>query len=169
MMEKRILVHFFFALLLWCGWTQTTTPTVMCVCRCCYQGDCTPLTNVSWSLSSCAQCSTSLCNNYIVSDSARIKTAQLFDSLSGNIPPQAKQSMTVDVCEVITVLETATCTGSACKRSTNLQAECYDRDAPLMKYTVQVFVWVTTVAVVFGFVKNYIPALHAINAKFFNY
>lgn len=148
---------------------ESTTSSIVCVCRCCYQGDCKALSNVSWKLDSCTSCTTSLCNTYIASDAVRSKTARLFESLENSVPAAAKADATVDVCEVITVLETATCTGSNCKRTTNLQAECYNRESPIMKYTILTFTFLLVFGTVFGFVKNYIPALQEFNAKYFNY
>jgi hypothetical protein len=89
--------------------------------------------------------------------------------LENNVPAAAKTDLTVDVCEVISVLETATCSGTSCKRSTNLKAECYNRNTPLIKYTIQAFVFLLVTGVIFGFVKNHIPALQDFNARYFNY
>jgi hypothetical protein len=85
------------------------------------------------------------------------------------VPEAAASKEEVDVCEIITVLEVATCAGAQCKRSTNLKAECYNRDAPLMKYTIQVFVFIFFAGIFFGLIKNHIPAFQEINAKYFNY
>lgn len=142
---------------------------ILCTCRCCYQGDCTALVNVSWDVDSCDACSTTLCNQYIASSEVKQKTARLFESLQNDVPAAAKTDLQVDVCEVITVLETATCSGGQCKRSTNMRAECYNRNAPLMKYMIQSFVGILIGGVVFGFVKNYIPALQGLNTRYFNY
>lgn len=146
-----------------------TSDSVICVCRCCYQGNCNSLSNVSWAVDSCSSCQTSMCNEYIASSVVRSKTARLFESLENNVPAGAKADLVVDVCEVITVLETATCTGSSCKRSTNLKAECYNRNTPLIKYTIQCFVFILITGVLFGFVKNFLPALQDLNTKYFNY
>lgn len=143
--------------------------SIMCVCRCCYQGDCAPISNASWTVSSCSDCKTSLCNAYVASSAARTKAARLFDSLESSVPEAAVSKEEVDVCEIVTVLEVATCSGAQCKRSTNLKAECYNRDAPLMKYTIQVFVFIFFAGTFFGLIKNHIPAFQEINAKYFNY
>mmetsp|Transcript_59378 Transcript_59378/g.68782 ORF Transcript_59378/g.68782 Transcript_59378/m.68782 type:complete len:176 (-) Transcript_59378:18-545(-) len=148
---------------------STSSSSIVCVCRCCYQGSCNSLSNVSWTLDTCSSCSTSLCNAYIASDAVRSKTARIFESLENNVPAAARADLTVDVCEVVTVLETATCTGTQCKRTTSLQAECYNRESPFMKYAILTFTFFLVFGTVFGFVKNYIPALQEFNAKYFNY
>lgn len=148
---------------------EEESASIVCVCRCCYQGDCTTLRNVSWTLDSCTACTTKRCNEYIAGGEIRAKTARLFESLENNVPAAAKADLVVDVCEVITVLETATCSGTQCKRSTNLQAECYNRNSPIMKYTIISFVFFIVTGTVFGFIKNHIPALQEFNAKYFNY
>lgn len=145
------------------------TVSVMCVCRCCYQGDCAPMSNASWKVESCSDCKTSLCNTYVASSEARSKAARLFDSLESTVPEAAVEGTDVDVCQIVTVLEVATCSGSRCKRSTNLKAECYNRDAPIMKYSIQAFVAICIVATFIGLIKNHIPAFQEFNAKYFNY
>lgn len=157
-----------FAVLCLASWVQASGD-ILCTCRCCYQGDCSALVNVSWDVDSCDACSTTLCNQYIASSAVKKKTARLFESLQNDVPVGAKSDLQVDVCEVITVLETATCSGSQCKRSTNMRAECYNRNGPIMKYMIQAFVAILVGGVMFGFVKNHIPALQELNIRYFNY
>ncbi|KAG5490061.1 hypothetical protein JKF63_00180 [Porcisia hertigi] len=141
---------------------------IVCTCRCCYQGGCSPLANVSWTVSSCSDCSTKMCNDYISSPQVRSQTARIFDVIEGE-PPLRNDTVVVHECEVIAVLEAATCTVKSCKRTSTIKAECYDRNAPLIKYSIISFVLFTIFAVIFGIIKNYIPALQSLNEKYFNY
>ncbi|RNE97875.1 endochitinase [Trypanosoma rangeli] len=144
------------------------TSSIVCTCRCCYQGGCRPMPNVSWVVSSCEQCSTAVCNAHIRSEEVRRETARLFEGIESDeaFPSVAGH---LDECKVISVLEAATCSSRNCKRTTTIKAECYNRDAPLIKCSIISFVGVTAVAIVFGLVKNHIPALQGLNEKHFNY
>lgn len=77
--------------------------------------------------------------------------------------------VTLQECEVIAVLEAATCTTKSCKRTSTIKAECYNRDAPLIKYSIISLVAITVWSVIFGLIKNYIPAFQSFNEKYFNY
>ncbi|CAG9583711.1 putative endochitinase [Leishmania major strain Friedlin] len=140
---------------------------IVCTCRCCYQGGCSPLTNVSWTVSSCSECSTKMCNEYISSQQVRADTARLFEGIQGEKP--LNDTVVVQECEVIAVLEAATCTTKSCKRTSTIKAECYDRNAPLIKYSIISFVLLTIFAVILGIIKNYIPVFQSLNEKYFNY
>ncbi|GET93257.1 endochitinase, putative [Leishmania tarentolae] len=140
---------------------------IVCTCRCCYQGGCSPLTNVSWTVNSCSECSTKMCNDYISSQQVRADTARLFEGIRGEKPLNG--TVVVQECEVIAVLEAATCTTKSCKRTSTIKAECYDRNAPLIKYSILSFVLLTIFAVILGIIKNYIPAFQSLNEKYFNY
>ncbi|EPY28543.1 endochitinase [Strigomonas culicis] len=140
----------------------------VCTCRCCYQGGCSELNNVSWVVDSCADCTNKLCNDYIRSSKVRTELARIFESISGDATDTAVSTL-VQECEVISVLEAATCTGKMCKRTSTIKAECYNRNAPLMKYSIISFVMATVAAVLFGLMKNYIPAFQTLNEKYFNY
>ncbi|KAK7199902.1 endochitinase [Novymonas esmeraldas] len=141
---------------------------IVCTCRCCYQGGCSQLKNVSWTVSSCNDCSTKMCNTYIASEQVRAETARLFEGIRGD-HPLTNGAVVVQECEVIAVLEAATCTTKSCKRTSTIKAECYDRNGPLIKYSIISFVLLTIFAVVFGIIKNYIPAFQSLNEKYFNY
>jgi hypothetical protein len=111
-----------------------------------------------------------MCRDYISSPSIRTKTARVFESLESTVPQAAQGSIRVDVCEVISVLEAATCTAeTGCKRTTDVKSDCFNQNAPLMKYTIQSFVCISVLAIAFGFVKNHIPSLQELNNRFFNY
>lgn len=142
---------------------------LICTCRCCYQGGCTMMTNVSWVVSSCSECTTKVCTDYIVSPEVRAETARLFEGIQGETIWATGEDVVIDECQVISVLEAATCTSKTCKRTTTIEAECYNRDAPLIKFSIVSFVLVTLVALVFGAIKNSIPAFHSFNEKYFNY
>ena len=149
---------------------QTADGSIVCLCRCCYLGDCTPLMNASWPVNTCTDCTNQMCQDYITSTSIRVKTARIFESLQSAVPQAAQSSLRVDVCEVISVLEAATCTASTgCKRTTDVKGECYNQNAPLIKYTIQSFAAISFIAVIFGFVKNHIPSLQELNNRYFNY
>ncbi|EPY39370.1 endochitinase [Angomonas deanei] len=141
--------------------------SIVCTCRCCYQGGCSALPNVKWVVSSCSECSTKMCNEYITSSEVRAETARLFEGIQGD-EPLSNGNIVVQECQVISVLEAATCAGWWCKRTTTIKAECYNRDAPLIKYTIVSFVLTTIAVIVFGMIKNYIPALQTINERYFN-
>ncbi|PWV11644.1 putative endochitinase [Trypanosoma cruzi] len=144
------------------------TSSIVCTCRCCYQGGCSPMPNITWVVSTCDRCSTAVCNEYIRSKEVRIETARLFEGIESDEPlPSIEEQL--NECKVISVLEAATCSGRNCKRTTTIKAECYNRDAPLIKYSIISFVSVTALAIVFGLIKNHIPALHGLNEKYFNY
>lgn len=149
-------------------WSAQSTSPITCTCRCCYQGGCNAITNVSWTVDSCGDCSTKLCNEYIASKEVRFATARLFDGIQGDNALGAAE-VVVEECEVIAVLEAATCTAKSCKRTSTIKAECYDRNAPLIKYSIISFVLLTIFAMVFGIIKNYIPAFQSLNEKYFNY
>ncbi|KPA80120.1 putative endochitinase [Leptomonas pyrrhocoris] len=142
--------------------------SIICTCRCCYQGGCSAITNVSWSVERCSGCTTKDCNDYISSQAVRAETARLFEGIQGE-KPLTSGAVVVEECAVIAVLEAATCTTKSCKRTSTIKAECYDRNAPLTKYSVIFFVLFTIFAVVFGIIKNYIPAFQSLNEKYFNY
>lgn len=153
-----------------CFAQQDPTVQTLCVCKCCYLGACNPMEGASWLMSSCSNCTSDQCNNYIQSAELRGKTTRTFELLQEGIPSVAKTGVTIDVCQVISVLEIATCpkTGS-CKRVTDVKADCFDRNAPINKYSIFLFLLVTIVCVIFGFIRNHIPALQDLNAKYFNY
>ncbi|CAJ1036099.1 hypothetical protein, conserved [Leishmania lindenbergi] len=141
--------------------------SIVCTCRCCYQGGCSALTNVSWVISSCNECTTKMCNDYISHQHVREETARLFEGIQGKRPFNG--TVVVQECKVIAVLEESTCTEKSCKRTSTIKAECYDRNAPLIKYSIISFVLITIFAVIFGIIKNHIPALQSLNEKYFNY
>lgn len=95
--------------------------------------------------------------------------AQIFETLQDGVPAGARAGLSVDTCEVISVLEAATCEGDGCRTSTNLKADCFDRNEAAHKYAILAFVSIAMFGVVFGFVKNHLPALQGFNAKYFNY
>lgn len=142
---------------------------LICTCRCCYQGGCNTMANVSWAVNSCSECTTKSCTDYIVSSEVRAETARLFEGIQGESIWATGEDVRIDECQVISVLEAATCVSKTCKRTTTIKAECYNRDAPLIKFSIVSFVLITLVAVVFGVVKNNIPAFQAFNEKYFNY
>ncbi|RNF26663.1 endochitinase [Trypanosoma conorhini] len=144
------------------------TSSIVCTCRCCYQGGCRSMPNVTWVVSSCDKCSTADCNAYIRSEEVRMETARLFEGIGSDEPLPSVEGQ-LSECKVISVLEAATCSGRSCKRTTTIKAECYNRDAPLIKCSIISFVSVTAVAIVFGLIKNHIPALQGLNEKYFNY
>ena len=147
---------------------ETSSDDIICTCRCCYQGGCSAITNVSWAVGKCSECTTKSCNNYISSQAVRAETARLIEGIQGE-RPLTNGVVVVEECAVIAVLEAATCTTKTCKRTSTIKAECYDRNAPLTKYSVIFFVLVTIFAVVFGIIKNDIPAFQSLNEKYFNY
>ncbi|KAG5464012.1 hypothetical protein LSCM1_00191 [Leishmania martiniquensis] len=173
---KLGVAHALLAMLVFCSIDATAVVTeessqsspIVCTCRCCYQGGCSPLTNVSWTVRSCNDCSTKMCNDHIASQEVRAETARLFEGIRGE-KPLTDGTVEVQECEVIAVLEAATCTTKSCKRTSTIKAECYDRNAPLIKYSIISFVLLTIFAVIFGIIKNYIPAFQALNEKYFNY
>ena len=148
---------------------STSTDSIVCICRCCYLGECAPLENASWPVSKCTDCSASRCKEVVKSSDRRVKMARIFETLQDGVPAGARAGLSVDVCEVISVLEAATCEGDGCRTSTDLKAECFDRNEPIHKYAIMAFVSVATFGVIFGFVKNHLPALQGFNAKYFNY
>lgn len=141
---------------------------IICTCRCCYRGGCRQITNISWTVSSCDDCTTNLCKSYISSTGVREEVAHLFESIKGD-NVSAGVDVTLQECEVIAVLEAATCTTKSCKRTSTIKAECYNRDAPLIKYSIISLVAITVWSVIFGLIKNYIPAFQSFNEKYFNY
>ncbi|ORC92991.1 endochitinase [Trypanosoma theileri] len=144
------------------------TSSIVCTCRCCYQGGCSAMPNITWVVSSCDQCSTAVCNDYIRSKEVRMETARLFEGIESDEPlPGSVEAL--HECKVISVLEAATCVSRNCKRTTTIKAECFNRDAPLIKYSIITFVGTAVVAVVFGLIKNHIPAFQGFNEKYFNY
>ncbi|KEG12749.1 endochitinase [Trypanosoma grayi] len=164
--------------LLWCvsfGCTEVIasaapmdTYSILCTCRCCYQGGCSPMPNITWVVNSCDECSTAICNEHIRSKEVRMETARLFEGIESDEPFPSSDG-TIHECKVISVLEAATCTSRNCKRTTTIRAECYNRDAPLIKHFIITFVGITAVAIVFGLLKNHIPAFQGLNEKYFNY
>lgn len=148
--------------------SSSSSDNIICTCRCCYQGGCSAITNVSWSVDTCGECTTKSCNNYISSQAVRAETARLFEGIQGE-RPLTSGAVVVEECAVIAVLEAATCTTKTCKRTSTIKAECYDRNAPLTKYSVIFFLLVTIFAVIFGIIKNDIPAFQSLNEKYFNY
>lgn len=148
---------------------STADDSIVCICKCCYMGDCAPLANASWSVGSCGQCLTSRCNEFIKSPTTRQKVSRTFETLEEGVPEGARIESGVDVCEVVSVLEAATCKSKFCKRSTNLKAECFDRNEPLHKYIVMFFTLFAMFGVGFAFIKNHLPALQGFNLKYFNY
>ena len=142
---------------------------IVCQCRCCYLGDCKPLENATWFVDSCSSCKVQRCRDHVQTLAVRQKTARVFETLDSDVPPDARVSEEVDVCEVISVLEAATCPAGECRRSTDLNAECFDRDAFIHKGIVMLFCFGAASAVIVGMTKNYLPFLHDINAKYFNY
>lgn len=122
------------------------------------------LPNASWPITSCRDCTTKMCNDYITSQGIREETAKLFEGMG-----EGSQDINYDECQVISVLEAATCTSRACKRTATIKSECYNRNEPLIKYSIISFVLTTVVALVFGLIKNHIPAFQSLNETYFNY
>lgn len=144
------------------------TTSIVCTCRCCYQGGCSLMPNTSWVVRSCDECSTATCNDYMRSKEVRIETARLFEGIESNEPSVSTEGG-IHECKVISVLEAATCVGKNCKRTTTIQAECFNRDSPQIKYSIMTFLGLTGVAIIFGLVKNHIPAFQGLNEKYFDY
>lgn len=142
---------------------------VICACRCCYLGECYPLENASWYVSSCADCRTQDCQAIIHSSSRRTKIARTFEALQDGVPEEARTGIEISVCEVISVLEAVTCTTSECKRTTDVMAECFDRNEPIHKYTIISFLLLCFAGLIFGLVRPYIPALQSFNQRHFDY
>ena len=150
---------------------EESETAIVCQCRCCYLGDCRPLGNASWFVEGCGECTTQLCHDHVRSLSIRKRTARVFETLDSDIPANGRLAEEVDVCEVISVLEAATCPsgGKSCRRSTDLGAECYDRHAPMQMMIVSVFCVVSAAGVLLGLTKNYLPALQRYNYRWFDY
>ena len=162
---------------------------VLCVCRCCYLGDCAPLANTSWPMSDCGACTAVRCRSHLQTPEVRNKIARAFEwfrddenSMGGVtaeeqalIDAHQARSLTenaFDVCEVVAVTEAVSCArqrGTGCKVSTDITAECYDRNQPSVKYTTWLFLIVSFFGIVFGFTKNHLAALQDFNAKNFDY
>ncbi len=144
---------------------------IVCQCRCCYLGDCKPLKNATWFVSDCGACNLQLCQNYVTSQSIRRRTATLFEALEDDIPAESDLLDEVNVCEVISVLELVTCPPGKrnCRRSTDLSAECFDRNDWLRKYIVVLFITALFLGVVLGLTKNYLPGMQKYNKMWFNY
>jgi len=111
-----------------------------------------------------------MCTQYITGSDIRVKTARIFAGLQSDVPSAVQTTMSVDVCEVISVLEAATCSEAAgCFRTTSVKAECYSQHAPVIKFGILAFVSLIFAGIVFGFTKNYIPSLQEFNMRHFNY
>lgn len=166
---------------------------VLCVCRCCYLGDCAPLANASWPMDDCSTCTVTQCKNFIQSGEVRAKVARLFQVFQSDDAPLAPNeagAMSVDeqrliaanraasfssegfdVCEVVALTEAVSCAqqGVACKVSTDLVAACFDRHAPTVLYTTYAFIFVIFIGLAFGFTKNYLPSFQQFNMRNFEY
>lgn len=164
---------------------------VLCVCRCCYLGDCAPLANTSWLMNDCTECTAPRCRSHLQTPEVRNKIAKSFewfrnDNADGDsiqVTPEeqalidAHQARSLsesafDVCEVVAVTEAVSCArkqGTACKVSTDITAECYDRNQASVKYTTWLFLITCFLGIVFGLTKNHLPAFQEFNAKNFDY
>eukprot|EP00758_Cryptobia_borreli_P004868 Tbor_TRINITY_DN4626_c0_g1::TRINITY_DN4626_c0_g1_i1::g.14800::m.14800 len=148
---------------------STAEESIVCICKCCYLGECSALANGFWHVKSCQECTARQCRDFVESSGTRARISRTFKALEPKLPEGPGLDLQIDLCEVVSVLETATCTGSGCRRITNLKAECFDRNESLHKYIIVMFVSLSTIGVIFGFVKNHLPALQDFNMKYFNY
>lgn len=168
---------------------------ILCVCRCCYLGECAPLENASWPMSDCTPCTVERCREHVQSPEVRRKIARLFEVFQeDDLPLSAAgapdgtseeeraliaahraasfSSQRFDVCEVVALTEEVSCAqkqGSACKVSTDITAECYDRHAPTVLVTTSGFLTIIFVGLAVAFTKNYLPSFHHFNAQNFDY
>jgi hypothetical protein len=172
---------------------------ILCVCRCCYLGDCAPLENASWPVSTCKECSVGRCRAHVESLAVRRKIAHNFewfqrgdnDGDGEEDDKEMRSEMSdeeralikshrmnearsrFDVCEVVAVTEAVSCASSsassACAVSTDITAECYDRHAFVVKYTTFVFLTLLFLGLVLGFTKNYLPSFNEFNDENFDY
>lgn len=170
---------------------------VLCVCRCCYLGDCAPLENASWPMSDCEPCSASRCREHVQSAAVRRKVARTFEVFREDedadrpLPPGVQDETSAeeralinahrvadfadekfDVCEVVALTEAVSCerkNGKSCKVSTDITAECFDRHAPTVLYVTWFFLFAIVVGLVLGFTKDFLPSLHEFNRRNFDY
>jgi hypothetical protein len=148
---------------------------IACACKCCYLGSCKRLNNATYVISSCQDCSIDLCKKYVASASVKERVAAMLsdvahDKTGDGAEKAAEEEVSLDVCEMISVIEHQNCMGNPeCKRSTELKPECISRDAPFLKYCVVFYVLALTLLTSLGFVKNYIPVFQEINSRHFDY
>eukprot|EP00760_Papus_ankaliazontas_P009308 PhM_4_TR14010/c0_g1_i1/m.64200 len=145
----------------------TSSGQMVCICRCCYLGDCVPVANSTFLVSSCDECKTQRCLGAMHLESARRKTAAILEEVDSDIGEQNAP----DVCVVISLLERATCGDdvSQCKVTTSFQAFCVNRNWGFGRYSNFAFMLSIGVFVVYGLFKDHIPALHSFNLRHFNY
>lgn len=139
--------------------------TNTCICRCYYQGGCTDLFDISWVVSSCSECRTSMCNAHIDGKDVRRRAVLLVNAIEANT---SMDTFTMSECEAIALLEKATCAGKSCRHATTLKAECYSREGTLIKYIVLSFVVVTILAFAFGLFIEFQTPLRQACERFFN-
>ena len=165
---------------------------ILCVCRCCYLGDCAPLENASWPMADCDKCSVERCREHVQSREVRSKVARLFEVFQDDSLPEASDSESdeerrliaahraasfaetrFDVCEVVALTEEVSCAQrqgkSPCKVSTDITAECFDRHAPTVLFSTGAFLFIIFGGLVFAFTKNHLPAFARFNAQNFDY
>lgn len=90
----------------------------------------------------------------------------------------------IEVCEIIAVMEAVKCRAASgnlgpdggastpelgCSVSTDIASDCYDRNAPVVKFVTWFFLLLTFLGLIFGVSKNHIPAFQEFNQKNFDY
>jgi hypothetical protein len=102
------------------------TPSLtVCVCSCCYLGDCVPIPNATHSVSDCTACKPQNC------------VAKLQDF--------SRESRGRSACIVLANIETVACgENPKCKKSTNIKATCVDRGEFFQRASC--IIWMTCVA-----------------------
>ena len=176
---------------------QATDPTmagaIICSCRCCYMGDCVVLTNGTFAGPDCSVCTANECKRRATDTTARRRIARIFDVLQdfdtsssysladlragsslvatdGAAASDAgQQGVNLPICEIVAVVEDANCRMSSCKVSTNMLADCFDRNDGVVKFVTWAFVFIIFFGIFLAFSKNYIPALQQFNFRHFDY
>jgi hypothetical protein len=166
---------------------------ILCVCRCCYLGDCAPLENASWPMTDCSPCTITRCREHVQSSEVKKRVARLFEVFQDddlltnlNVDGTSQEERDLinahraasfakdrfDVCEVVALTEEVSCAqqkGVGCKVSTDITAECFDRHAPTVMVTTTAFILILGTGLVLAFTKNYIPSFYRWNKQNFDY
>jgi len=164
-------------IILWCSVliallsTGTHGASNVCICRCCYLGNCEPVNNATFFVQDCEECSTQRCLEAMNLEGARRKTAAVLEQVEEEISEGEKDEDAIDACIIISLLERSSCGNDAskCKVTTTFNAFCVDRNWAFGRFSSFVFIAVTGFLIVFGLFKDHIPALHSFNLRYFNY